>query len=298
MKAKLILLAGLALLTASCDNVIYPSDDNSRVTAPVTIHVNDFSISQQEFPDEDTRSVSDVKDYKPVQAVTLALYDGNTQVYSSTQIKDKSNNYTTFGQFDCSLPVGTYTLVAIGRGCFDGDEFTLTSPTAAGYTSDRARETFCCVQTVSVTSTAPLDLSVTMSRVIAQLEIKSTDGRSAGVKKFRTTYPQGSKSFNPTTGLATDDAGIKVTNSPSAKAGETVDFGSFVFLAGDEAKMDITIEALDDCDQVLFTKVITDVPFKRNRKTVLTGAMFTSSSNSAASLKLDTDWLDPVEIGF
>ncbi len=298
MKAKLILLAGLALLTASCDNVIYPSDDNSRVTAPVTVHVRDFCITQSEFPDDDTRSVSDVKDYKPVQAVTLALYDGNTQVYSSTQIKDKSNNYTTFGLFDCSLPVGTYTLVAIGRGCFDGDEFTLISPTAAGYTSDRARETFCCVQAVLVTSTAPLDLSVTMSRVISQLEIKSTDGRSAGVKKFRTTYPQGSKSFNPTTGLATDDAGFKVINSPSAKAGETVDFGSFVFLSGDEAKMDITIEALDDDDQVLFTKIINDVPFKRNRKTVLSGAMFTSSVNSAASLKLDSDWLDPVEMNF
>lgn len=298
MKSKLILLAGLALLTSSCDNVKYPSDDTSRVTAPVTIHVNDFSITQSEFPDTGTRAVTDVKDYKPVEAVTLALYNGNTQVYSSTQIKDKTNNYNTFGQFDCSLPVGTYTLVAIGRGCFDGDEFTLTSPTVAGYTSDRARETFCRVQTVSVTSTAPLDLSVTMSRVIAQLEIKSTDGRSAGVKKFRTTYPQGSKSFNPTTGLATDDSGFKVINTPSAKAGETVDFGSFVFLSGDEAKMDITIEALDDNDQVLFTKILNDIPFKRNRKTVLSGAMFTSGANSAASLKLDTDWLDPVEIDF
>lgn len=298
MKTKLILMAGLALLTSSCDNVKYPSDDTSRVTAPVTIHVNDFSITQSEFPDEDTRSVTDVKNYDAVKAVTLALFDGNTQVYCSTQIKDKSGNYTTFGQFECSLPVGTYTLVAIGRGCFDGDEFTLTSPTAACYISDRARETFCYVQTVSVTSTAPLDISVTMSRVIAQLEIKSTDGRSADVKKFRTTYPQGSKSFNPTTGLATDDAGFKVINSPSAKAGETVDFGSFVFLADDEAKMDITIEALNDNDQVLFTKVISDVPFKRNRKTVLTGAMFTSSSNSAASIKLDTDWLDPVEMNF
>ena len=298
MKAKLILLAGLALLTSSCDNVIYPSDDTSRVTAPVTIHVNDFSITQSEFPDEDTRAVDDVKDYDAVKAVTLALYDGNTQVYCSTQIKDKTNNYTTFGQYDCSLPVGTYTLVAIGRGCFDGDEFTLTSPTAACYTSDRARETFCRVQTVSVTSTAPLGISVTMSRVIAQLEIKSTDGRSAGVKKFRTTYPNGSKSFNPTTGLATDDAGFKVINSPSAKAGETVDFGSFVFLSGDEAKMDITIEALDDNDLVLFNKVIADVPFKRNRKTVLSGVMFTPGGNSAASIKLDTEWLDPVDINF
>ena len=298
MKAKLILLAGLALLTSSCDNVIYPSDDTSRVTAPVTIHVNDFSITQSEFPDTGTRSVNDVKDYDAVKAVTLALYDGNTQVYCSTQIKDKTNNYTTFGQYDCSLPVGTYTLVAIGRGCFDGDEFTLTSPTAACYTSDRARETFCRVQTVSVTSTAPLGISVTMSRVIAQLEIKSTDGRSAGVKKFRTTYPNGSKSFNPTTGLATDDAGFKVINSPSAKAGETVDFGSFVFLSGDEAKMDITIEALDDNDLVLFNKVIADVPFKRNRKTVLSGVMFTPGGNSAASIKLDTEWLDPVDINF
>ena len=289
MKTKLILLAGLALLTSSCDNVIYPSDDTSRVTAPVTIHVNDFSITQSEFPDTGTRAVTDVKDYKPVEAVTLALYNGNTEVYKTTQFKSDKSTYTTFGEFSCQLPIGTYKMVALGYGYFVGDEFTLTSPTEAVFTSERPREMFCLTKDVTVTKTSPLDLTVTLDRINSWLYIESTDGRSAIATKIRTTFAKGDKSFNPTTGLALTDKGFTQINNPSAKTGDPIKVGIYPFLYSDEETMDVTIETMDDNNTVLFTKTITNVAFKRGYKTTIKGPIFTAGASSVG-FNLNPDW--------
>ena len=61
--------------------------------------------------------------------------------------------------------------------------------------------------------------------------------------------------------------------------------------------MNITIEVLDASNNVLFTKVVENVPLKRNRKTTLTGAMFTAPT-SAASFKVETSWLDGNSVSF
>ena len=61
--------------------------------------------------------------------------------------------------------------------------------------------------------------------------------------------------------------------------------------------MTITIEALDADDNVLATRVVNNVPFKRNRQTILTGAVFTAEASSAA-FKLETSWLDDETVNF
>lgn len=296
---KLFLLAGVILLTASCSNESELTVSNEEETAPVRVRVSDFSMSIGEISPEGgtTRAAQNVADYNDVKAVTLAFYAGNTEVYKATQIKSDESTYTTFGEFSCNLPIGTYTMVAIGRGYWDGDDFTLTSPFVAGYTSERPRETFSATQSVTVTSTVPLDLNVILNRVIAQLHVVSTDGRSAGVAKIKTTYSGGSKCFNPTTGLAIDNDGFWQTNSPSTAVGSTINVYSNVFLTTDEQTMDITIDALDADNNVLFTKVVEDVPLKLNRKTTLRGSIFTTSA-SAAAFQLETEWLDGNTVNF
>ena len=288
-----LLAAALTLLVVGCSEE--ETGNNPQVYAPVTVHVNDFSMSVDDFS---TRAEEAVANYTDVGAIKLAFYNSDgAQQYMTTQLRSDASTYTTFGNFSCDLPVGNYTMVVIGRGYFDGDAFTLTSPTSAGYTSERARETFVAKQNVTVTSSAPLNLNVTLSRIVSSINIISTDGRSTGVAKIRTTYAKGSKSFNPSTGFATDDAGFVLTNTPSAAIGSPINVSSFVFLATDEEKMNITIEVLDASNNVLFTKVVENVPLKRNRKTTLTGAMFTAPT-SAASFKVETSWLDGNSVSF
>lgn len=221
----------------------------------------------------------------------------STTPTETTQYKADSSTYTTFGEFECDLTIGSYTMVAVAYAHSDGDEFFLTSPTAAGYTSERPRETFAGTQNVSVTSTDPLDVTTTLNRISSSLRIISTDGRPAEATKIRTTYAKGGKSFNPTTGLALTDDGFSQTNNPSTAAGATIKVTSFPFLYSDEETMTVTIQALDANNNVLITKTVNNVPFKRNRQTTLTGAVFTPGSSSA-TFQLETDWIDGLNVNF
>ena len=297
---KLFFMAALVLLAASCSNErINEVTNEEKATVPVTVRVSEFSVTQEEIPSGGgtTRAAQDVVDYTDVEAIDLAFYDGEELVYKHTQLRSDHTTYTTFGEFSSNLAIGSYKMVVIGRGYFNEDVFVLTSPTAAGYTSERARETFCAEQDVIVTSSTPLQLEVTLNRIVAMLKIVSSDNLSANVTRMRTTYSKGSKNFNPTSGLATDDNGFSLTNSPHNSGDGHLSIYSFVFLASDEETMDITIEALDANNNALFTKVVQNVTLKRNRKTTLTGAIFTASPTSS-SFQLETEWLPDNNMNF
>lgn len=289
---KLFLLVAVSLLVAGCSKE--KVQNPTTRFAEVNVHFNDFSISQEEFP---SKNEEDPASYFTKAALILAFYNAEgTEVYKATQIEG-DGSYTSFGQFTATLQVGTYTMVAVAYAYSDGDEFTLMSPTSAAYTNERPRETFCATQSVTVTSASPLNLSVILNRISSWLCIQSTDPRPAGIAKLRTTYAKGGKSFNPTTGLATTDAGFTQTNTPSAAVGSTVMVSSFSLLFTDEENINVTIEVLDASNNVLSSHTVEDVPFKRNRKTTLTGALFTAPTSSSA-FQLNTDWLPGSEITF
>ena len=186
MRIKSIMLAGIILLAQSCSQKAAEENNQDEVKTPVRVHVSDFSFSNENFPDAQTRAGDDPNNYTAVKAIDIAIFAaGNKQVYAATQIKDDATTYTTFGEFECSLPIGTYTMVVVARSRSKGDEFTITSPTQAAYTSERARETFCCTQSITVTGTAPVDISPVMNRVMAQFQLLSTDQAPSAATTLR-----------------------------------------------------------------------------------------------------------------
>lgn len=280
------------------EEVLNQVDHDMGVTAPVRVQVHDFTMSVDDIPSTQTRAAENPAGYDCVGAITLAFYASNgTKMYEDTQLKTGDSHYATFGVFSCNLPIGSYTMLVIARDSLKDDVFTLTSLNEAAYTSEKVRETFCKTQNVSVTSSTPLDLSITLSRIVPQLTIKSTDLRPTGVEKIRTTYSAGYKSFNPSTGLGIGNAGFSLINNPSAEVGKVVEFRNNTYLATDEQTMTITLEVLDSQDQVLITKVIPNVPLKRNRKTTLRGPLFTPAA-STASFLLETSWLEGTTVNF
>lgn len=291
---KYSFMAGLLLLAAGCSNDVDMNVNSYDEYAQVSVRVNDFSLLVEDFPT--TRAEQSVASYTGVKALTLAFYASNgSETFKTDQLRDDAATYTTFGEFSCNLPIGTYTMVVLGYG--SETAITLTSPTEAAFDNDRVRETFAATQSVTVTSTTPVDLSVTLNRIMAKLNIVSTDGRSASVTKIRTTYAAGGQSFNPSTGLATVNTGFSVDNNVSVAVGNVINIGNYVFLASDEQDINITIQALNDNDDVLFTKVIADVPFKRNRVTKLSGAIFTTEP-SELSINVENSWLNEATVNF
>lgn len=290
---KLPLVIGVLALFASCNN---ESDTNTKSVqmAPVHVQINDFDISVQSMAP--TRAAKPLAEYDNAKAITLAFYDGNTEVYKTTQYRGSLGGGETFGEFDLSLPLGSYTMVALAYGFQEGDVLTLTSPTQAAYTGDHARETFAVTQAVNIANTTAVNINATLNRIVAKLDVHSTDSRPAQASSIRVTFSGGSKSFNPTTGLAVGNAGFSNVVSISAAVGNVTKSGSYVFLATDEQTVDVTIEVLNSVNTAIFTKQISNVPLKRNVTTILTGSMYTNDGN--ASFLINSEWGTQTNINF
>ena len=299
---KIVFVAGLVLLlAASCskesiNEVINntPEVADRDTLVPVHVHVNDFSIIQEDFPE--TRSNPQTPTASGVKAMTLAFYDGDTEVFKTTQLKDDATQSATFGDFECALPMGSYTMVVLGYGYYDGDELVLTSPIQAAYTSDRSRETFAATDTVNITTTEAVEVSATLSRIVARLQLVSSDGRTDNAINIRMTFSGGGKAFNPTTGLATVNSGFSNTVTIGANVGAKSNSAAYLFLDSDEQSMDVTIDVLNAAGNSISHKVLNSVPFKRNRSTKITGALYSAPVTS--SFLLDTDWLGETVISF
>ena len=288
---KYLIYAGIALLFAACSNENETLVDNNDELVPVRVHVTGFSVSQEEFPG--TRAADNLVNYSGVNAVTLAFYktDG-TETYKTTQAKGDAD----FGEFSLSLPMGSYTMVAVAYYTNEYSVLTLTSPTEATY-NVRAKETFAYTQPVTFSNTNAVDISATLNRIVSMLTVKSSDGKTADVTNVRMTFSAGGKDFNPTTGFALTNTGFANTVSNSASVGSKSTSSTVLFLNSDEQNIDVTIETLDAVGNTLFSKTIENVPFKRNRKTILTGAMYSNEALSG-TFQVETDWLADENVDF
>ena len=284
---KVTLFLAVILLVTGCAK--------KEALVPVRVHINEFSISQEEIP---SKTATDVADYSGVKAITLAFYTANgDEQYKVTQMRADATTYTTFGEFNLSLPMGSYTMVVLGYGLNEGEPaITLTSPTSATFGDNPARETFVATQAVNITNTNAVELSATLNRIVSKLKIHSTDGCTENAVNVRTTFSAGGKAFNPTTGLATSNTGFINVLPIQSTVGNSTNSISYLFLASDEQSMTVTIDVLDADGNSISHKVVENVPFKRNRMTVLTGSLY--SAGSTGSFQVDTDWLPEAEVTF
>jgi hypothetical protein len=187
-------------------------------------------------------------------------------------------------------------MVVLGYGTIEGCELVLTSPIAATFTGGHASETFAATQTVNVVTTDDVNISATLNRIVSKLQVISTDGKTANASRMQMTFSGGSRSFSPTTGLATDNSGIVNTVNIGAAVGAHSTSTTYLFLATDEQTMTVTIDVLDSSEESISHKVVTNVPLQRNRCTKLTGSVYTAGGST--NFTVSTDWLDETVIPF
>ena len=306
MKNVKFFFAAFVLLAASCSND--ESLDSSvnlsseQGLAPVSVSVSGFAVEQGDFPGtgepQGTRAATraqSVSDYANVKFLTLAFYKSDgTEVYKQTQNRDDDATYDTFGEFSTSLPMGSYTMVVVANG--GNNVPTLISATSETYGENVVGDTFVKSQEVNITSTEAVNLDATLDRIVTCIAVDSSDGRTEEAKKLRITTTTGGRSFSPTTGLATVNSGITAMITLPEAVGTVTKSASLLFLAADEQTADVTIETLDADDNVLFSKTVENVPLKRNRWTILTGAMYQTTASGTFSV--NTDWLTNENVNF
>ena len=290
-------IAALTLIMLGCSSESSEPTEVEKAMVPITVRVNNFSVSQEDF--NATRATA-VGSYDGLQKLTLAFYKSDgTEMFKATHTKGSMGEGETFGEFSTTLPLGSYNMVVLGYVLYGDDALTLTSPTQAEWTVNAPRETFATTQVVNVTSLTALNLTATLSRIVSQLKVISTDNRTANVEKIRMTFSAGGKQFSPTSGFATVNTGSVSTVSTGVEVGERSGAVGYIFLATDEQEMSVTIETLDVDGNTIYSTVVENVPFKRNRKTKLTGSVYpTEASARAGSFQVDTEWLDDYNMNF
>ena len=60
--------------------------------------------------------------------------------------------------------------------------------------------------------------------------------------------------------------------------------------------MDVTVEVLNSTDEVLYHKVMRNVPFKQNRTTKLAGKLYTATAPGSTAFQVNEDWLDDLVV--
>ena len=281
-------------MAASCSNdESVNTVESADYYAPVTVKVDGFSVEQGDIPV--TRATA-LESYGSVKFVTLAFYKSDgTEAYKHTQVRDNEDTFTTFGEFSCNLPMGSYNMVVL---CNEGSNaITLSSPTSATYGDNIVMDTFAATQAVNITSNNAVNLSATLNRIVSAVVVKSSDNRPNDVTRMRITCSGGDKSFNPNTGLAIEDNGFVRVLNFSSSAGSPTNIGIYLFLATDEQEVDVTVEMLNANGDVLFSRSAENVPLKRNRITSLTGTLF-SNTGVMSSFQVNGSWLTEQSVNF
>lgn len=243
-----------------------------------------------------TRGTVSIGDYFSRLAVQIFDQDGNKVfAQSKTQAKDDDN----FGTLNVGLKTGTYTVVAVGHS--SPVTPTIKSTELVQFTAKdgvKNSDTFCHYGTVTIDEDGGYH-ELRMNRMTAMVTFEFIDETMpenfAGLK---VEYTGGSANFNPSTG-----EGCTKSSQTETRQNRATQYQVFTFpYLSTEGVLKVTLSALDANQNVLTTKVLTDVPITRNRITKCTGQLFGEGDfdikQATFGISINDDWDGETEYYF
>lgn len=293
----LLLLSLVALFSCSSDEDATTATELEPTTVNVTFTGLDISITPDLKANAPLRvSATESK----VTRIAFKVFDATgKEVYSEDKKYGSDND---FDHVVCPLHVGKYTFVAVAHKAkpLDSPVATVTSADEALLTENYVPK-LVFAKTMDVTVAGNTTQNVTMEfgkRITTSFNLKVTDAYPDEVTKVRLTAnsskPKAASpfAFSPATGFA--PSALSYTNTISRAENKLSSFtgkeiGLHFFLTKDEQQMDIVIEMLNDADEVLYTRTLSDLTFHRHSTTCTTGTFFTASVTTTFDFDMKDD---------
>ena len=292
----LLLISLVVLFSCSSDEDASTATELEPTTVNVTFTGLDISIT----PDQKANSPLRVSATKAgVTRIAFKVFDATgKEVYSEDKNVGSDND---FDHVVCPLHVGKYTFVAVAH-----KSKPLDSPVATVTSADESLLTESYVpklvfaKTMDVTVAGNTTQNVTMEfgkRITTSFNLKVTDAYPDEVTKVRLTAnsskPKATSpfAFSPATGFAPSDLSYTntITRAENLSSFTGKDIGLNFFLTSDEQKMDIVINMLNDADEVLYTRTLSNLTFRRHSITRATGTFFTASTTTTFDFDTEDD---------
>ena len=285
-----------AIALVSCEKAAITEDSDISGDKNGNLRVRVFEIEKTPFESlikkgGTTRASQAVSEVCP--KLNFAIYDeGGSRLKQINQTSDKAD----FGSTAFQLEEGTYQLVVVGHNANANPTMTnlakIQFTNATGYT-----DTFLYYGEVTIDED-PVDLDVSLNRIVALCRFVITDDIPAEVKKLQFYYTGGSGAFNAVTGLGSVASKQMVTFDVTPTSSKQFDL--YTFLHDLEDDISLTVTALDASGNTLYERKF-DVPMEQNHITWLTGEFFTGSGSSSINITeitVNTDWAGETHLTF
>ncbi len=267
----------------------------------VRLVVDDFEISEEEFNSQENEKSTRVDSSLNVQFLTVVIFDEQgheCERVVHSKIEGSPYHTSNFGTFYFLLPTGDYTVVTVGHWNNPDDttyNLIVSSPTVAAFNGN-ATDCFGNVQSVTISSTSNNLISVTLSRMVAAMNLRSTDRVTQRFDSIRMSLTKGSIQFNPTSGFALSNSGVSQTFRINPEyLGEELRLILYTFLPTNRETADFTFTVFGQQGTPLIERTFVDVTLKRNRKTIATGEVFNGVANT---FRVETSWDTDTTINF
>jgi len=298
---KTLSIISLALVLFGCKKSeqakVEPVKEQTKYQIKFT--VSDFAASTAVMSSPGTKSTMAVGD-------TLKNYADNLyyRVYNSNGVWvntiEQASTASGFGTISDALPSGTYSVfIAAAKGSlYTGDKtFSYSNNYFSPY--DNWNDTFAKSLTLTVGTTA-INQAVRLDRVVAGLQVILEDAIPTNAAKI-------SVIINPeASGLRLNGSSIfgsspKTTDFTLTTTDKGVKNKSFMmYVANTFSVTSVSIRAYTSTGNLIIEKTVPNLTFEKSKRTILTGSLFTGTSNSAAgfAVTVNPSWTTTTPVKF
>ena len=273
----------------ACEKALMAEDSDTSGDKNGNLRVRVFQIEQTPFGSLTRAEASEVCTH-----LNFLIYNTDN---SRAKMVNQTSSDKNFGTVSFQLDEGDYQLVVVGHSASGNP--TSTNPLKIQFTNATGfTDTFLSSDDITVKAEDPLEIDVTLVRIVALCRFCLTDDIPADVRKMQFYYTGGSGAFDAYTGLGSVNSKQTVTFDVSD--GSQKQFDLYTFLHEESDNIALKVTALDASGNVLYERDF-DVPMQQNHITWLTGAFFSgsgSSSTTVTGVTVNTDWAGELHLTF
>ena len=273
----------------ACEKALMAEDSDTSGDKNGNLRVRVFQIEQTPFGSLTRAAASEVCTH-----LNFLIYNTDN---SRAKMVNQTSSDKNFGTVSFQLDEGDYQLVVVGHS--GSGNPTSTNPLKIQFTNATGfTDTFLSSDDITVKAEDPLEIDVTLVRIVALCRFCLTDDIPADVRKMQFYYTGGSGAFDAYTGLGSVNSKQTVTFDVSD--GSQKQFDLYTFLHEESDNIALKVTALDASGNVLYERDF-DVPMQQNHITWLTGAFFSgsgSSSTTVTGVTVNTDWAGELHLTF
>lgn len=301
---RLFFVIAIAAILFSCKTTNQPNN-GQMVDVTVSFAGIDVQVTPEDAPSRLPAESDKTTTQAKIKRIALSVYNMNGNLISSAS-QNKNVDATNFGTISMRIPVGAYTFVAVAD--------TSTS-TAAVATINAVSEvsfgtalvcnpTYTTSQIVNIAGNTTQAVTIDMgTRKNATFTASFTDDNPSEVTKMQIIISPDSAAYtdlkvNPSTGLTAAQWKYVKTVDLSTLPITTVKNSKFnlpFMLSSASKTLDVTINAMNATDEVLYTRTLTGVTFQQGHLTLATGTFFSPEGTNTFTFDV-TEIIDYISL--